>query len=340
MKIFSSTILASLFACNIVLAQEMSVEVNALGNLSLETNTIQAVNSYTGKAVMAKVAILPGQSYVFKSPIDVQQLEYIKGSGEQVQKNEAFAIIQGPEVHHFYRLFKLKKTLYQQSKALFENNQKLYQRKAISEQIWLDISNQFHEIRMEYDELTHFFDLVLSIDDEKEALTLAAPVAGIVQYSVLDALNSGNTIATFTPVQAIRLRVNLPINANQQPQFVNSEYCQLAINFTENANSGFYRTAWSEALRPECQLVLGQITSATPEYATQAYKVKQSSVFNSHGINYIFVQNKQRYEAVEVALVTAAADSYIVTSEVSLTNKNVLVSSVSAVQGILLGLGI
>ena len=80
--------------------------------------------------------------------------------------------------------------------------------------------------------------------------------------------------------------------------------------------------------------------SATPEYQADAYEIKQSSVFNWEGDNYIFIQDKQNYTAVKVSLITSHDDNYIVKSSVSLTGKNVLLSSVSAVQGILLGLGI
>ncbi|WP_412971678.1 hypothetical protein [Glaciecola sp. MF2-115] len=340
MKTLSLFILSTAFICMSAFAKDLSVDVKNLGALSLKTDTIEPVSSYSGKDAMAKVFALPGQSYVFKSPIDVQQLEYLKGSGDPVDKNEAFAIIQGPEVHHFHRLYELKKTLYMQSKALFDNNRKLYERKAISEQVWLDISVQFHETKMEYDELTHFFDLVLSVDDEKEALTLASPVAGIIQYNATNIVNSGNTIALFTPMQAIRLQINLPIDVTQKPLFVRSEYCQLEIDFTENANSPFYQTAWSKPIASVCNLVIGQMISVRPEYQTQAYKIKQSSVFNWEGLNYVFVKNEQNFSAVKVILMTSDDDSYVVKSTESLADKKVLVTSVSAVQGILLGMGL
>jgi hypothetical protein len=340
MKKLSLLILSSACICLSAFAKDLNVDVNSLGALSVKTDIIEQVSSYSGKNAMAKVTALPGQSYVFKSPIDVQQLEYLKGAGDSVDKNEAFAIIQGPEVHHFYRLFELKKALYKQSKALFDNNRKLYERKAISEQAWLDISNQFHETRMEYDELTHFFDLVLSVDNEKESLTLASPVAGIIQYNVTNMVNRENTIALFTPLQAIRLQINLPIDVTQKPLFIRSEYCQLEIDFIENADSPFYQTAWSKPIVSDCKLVMGQMISVSPEYQAQAYKIKQSSVFNWEGLNYIFIQNEQKFSAVKVTLIATDDDSYVVKSTNSLANKKVLVTSVSAVQGILLGMGL
>ncbi|GAC27391.1 hypothetical protein [Brumicola pallidula] len=346
MKTFSIFILSSAFICCSALAQNMSVDANQLGDLSLQTKAVEPVSTYTGKNIMATVAILPGQSYVFKSPINVQQIQYIKGVGSKVKKNQAFALIQGPEVHHFYMAYQMKKKLFSQAQMLFENSRKLYQRKSISEQAWLDISNQYHDTKMEFDELTHFFDLVLSFDENTDSLTLAAPIAGIIQYSLPSALDAQQTIASFAPLQAIRLKVNLPIDITQKPLFVSrdssigSDSCQLAIDFSESANAAFYQIAWTKALTNDCAFVVGQILSVTPEYQTSAYKIKQSSVFNWEGDNYIFVQDTQNYVALKVTLVTSDGDNFIVKSPASLANKRVLISSVSAVQGVLLGLGI
>ena len=341
MKILAFFTLSSLLTCHFALSQEMSVEADALGGLSVQTKSIEAISSYTGKDVLAKVTVLPGQSYIFKSPINVQQIEYLKGAGDKVSRNEPFAIIQGPEVHHFYRVFQMKKVLFEQASALFNNSKALYQRKSLSEQAWLEISNQYHDTKMEFDELTHFFDLVLSADEENDSLTLASPVAGVIQYSVLNALDIDHTIASFIPMQAIRLKVNLPFDTTQTPLYISSGNCRLGVDFTESANSAYYQSVWTKSLADECAFAIGQILSATPEYQTNAYKIKQSSVFNWEGDNFIFIQNKQNYEAVKVTLITSQDDNYIVkSSSVSLANKLALVSSVSAGQGILLGLGV
>lgn len=340
MKILSLSILSLAFICHSAFSKEMKVEREALGNLSVQTQVIEAISTYTGKEIMAQVAVLPGQSYVFKSPINVQQVQYLKGLGDTVAKNEAFAIIQGPEVHHFHHVFETQKVLFEQAQTLFNNSAKLYQRKSLSEQAWLDISNQFHDTKMKFDELTHFFDLVLSFDETQESLTLASPVAGVLQYSIGGSLDANNVIASFLPKQAIRLKLNLPIGASHTPTSVKLGNCHLDIDFIESANSAFYKVAWSKALTADCAFAVGQVLIATPEYKTNAYQVKQSAVFNLNGDNYIFIQNKQNYEAVKVTLVTSQENTYIVQSAELIDKQKVLVSSVSAVQGILLGLGI
>jgi hypothetical protein len=340
LKILTLIILSSLLINHKALAQDLSVELAALKDLSLQTQVIEQVSSFTGKEMMAQVASLPGQAYVFKSPIDVQQIQYLKGNGALLNKDQAFAIIQGPEVHHFYMAYEMKKVLFKQATAHFDNSKNLYARKSLSEQAWLDISEDYHNFKMEFDELTHFFDLVLSFDDKNDALTLGAPANGILQYSVSAALNMDGIIASFVPTQAIRLKVNTPINMTVKPSYFNSGNCQLAVDFTELADNAFHQTAWTEALREQCDFVIGQVLSARPVYETNAYKVKKSSVFNWEGGNYIFVLNNTRYEALKVTLITSQNENYILNSEASLANKTVLTSSVSAVQGMLQGLGL
>jgi hypothetical protein len=340
MKILSFVIVTSAFICQSAWAQEMSIERSALGELSAQTQVIESVSSYTGSDVLAEVAVLPRQSYVFSSPINVQQVHYLKGLGDTVKENEAFAVIKGPEVHHFYMTYKAKKVLFKQAQALFNNSKKLYQRKSLSEQAWLDISKQYQDIKMEHDELMHFIDFVRSFDEKNDALTLGSPVAGIIQYNTSNSLTVNGVIASFAPSQAVRLMVKLPINAKQKPLYVESGNCKVDIDFTENANSAFYRTAWTKAPEANCTYPIGQVLSVSPQYQLNAYKVKQSSVFNSNGDNYIFIQNKENFEAVKVTLITSEGNNYIFESEALLANKIALVSSVSAAHGILQGLGL
>lgn len=340
MKIRFLIILSSLFICHGAHAQNMTVGASALKGLDTQTQLVKRISSFRGKEMMAEVAVLPGQSYIFKSPINVQQIQYLKGNGVAIAKNKAFAVIKGPEVHHFYMAYQMKKVLFAQASKHFANSKKLYINKALSEQAWLKISNDYHLTKMEFDELSHFFELVLSFDEEQDEITLGAPIAGVLQYNFSDALDIDSIIASFVPLQAIRLKVNLPINNPLRASSFSHQNCQIAIDFTESANSAFHQTAWSKELPEQCDVFIGQVLSISPVYELSTYKVQQSSVFNWEGSNYIFIANQNKYEAVKVTLITSENAHYIMQSEVSLDNKIVLTSSVSAVQGILQGLGL
>lgn len=340
MKTLFILMLSSLVICNGAYAQTMTIESSALRDLKAQTQIVEAISSFSGKEIMAKVASLPGQSYMFKSPINVQQIEYLKGNGTVTEKNEAFAVIKGPEVHHFYTAYQMKKVLFAQASKHFVNSKELYLKKSLSEKAWLQISNDYHMTKMEFDELTHFFDLVLSFNGEQDALTLGAPIAGVIQYNIFSALDIDSIIASFVPLQAIRLNVKLPINRVLQASAFSHQNCKVTVDFTESTNSAFHQIAWTKVLPEHCDVFIGQVLSVSPVYELSAYRVKQSSVFNWEGANYIFMMNQNKYEAVQVTLITSEDEQYILQSEVSLDNKTVLISSVSAAQGILQGLGL
>lgn len=340
MKSLFVLVFTSLFICQGTNAKDMSVEINALKDLDAQTQLVEVVSTYSGKEIIALVASVPGQAYVLKSPLNIQQIEYLKGNGEVFEKGEAFAIIKGPEIHHFYMAYQTKKNLFEQANKHYANSKMLYERKSLSEQAWLKISNDYYNTKMELDELTHFFELALNFDEKNDALTLGSPIAGVLQHRFLSVLDIESVIASFAPLQSIRLKINLPIKQALPVSSFRYKSCQVDVDYTEAANSAFYQTVWTQSLPTQCDFVIGQELSALPVYRLDAYKVKQSSVFTLEGANYIFVVNQNKYQAIEVTLITSQSENYIVQSAISLANKTVLISSVSALQGILQGLGL
>jgi len=73
--------------------------------------------------------------------------------------------------------------------------------------------------------------------------------------------------------------------------------------------------------------------------ATSAFKVPKSSVFNIDRAAYILIKQGSNLQAVAVELMDSNDKVYFVDSTSDLHNKQVLSTSVAAVQGILMGLG-
>ena len=96
----------------------------------------------------------------------------------------------------------------------------------------------------------------------------------------------------------------------------------------------------SRSLPPSCRLMLGQQVLATPMVRVDdAYRVPRSAVFRLERENYVLVRDGESLLAVAVTPLAAEAGDYVLQAADVLRNAEVLVSSVSAVQGILLGLG-
>ena len=73
--------------------------------------------------------------------------------------------------------------------------------------------------------------------------------------------------------------------------------------------------------------------------ANNAYRVSKLAVFQLQRASYIWVRRGDSLAAVAVTVLGAEDESYVVRCEVSLAGQDALISSVSAVQGVLLGLG-
>jgi hypothetical protein len=95
----------------------------------------------------------------------------------------------------------------------------------------------------------------------------------------------------------------------------------------------------NEILIHQNNAMLGQHLLATPFMRAEVYQVATSAVFQWQKSSYILVRAGERLTAVEVDPVGAIGTDYLVQTKASLQDKDILVSSVSAVQGILLGLG-
>ena len=323
------------------MAAAQTVEQDALGSLELVFEPAVPVQVYPGQPVAGKVTFRKGEAFNVPSPGRVQQIEYLVEPGVTVAKGQPFAVLRGPEMHHFEISYESSQTLAAVAKRRFNSNQTLYQRKAISESQWLEISEKYYSLMLEYEHLRHFFELVVSGDNDPDALTLAAPLTGFITYDSADrAVEEGDSIAAFVPPGTIRLKVALPNAVGADVAAVRAGDCQLPIERVSAMTEGFFVQAWTRALPQSCRLMLGQQVLATPMIrSANTYRLPRSAVFQLARENYVLVRSADALSAVAVVLLGAEGNNYLMRTPLGLEQAEVLVSSVSAVQGILLGLG-
>jgi hypothetical protein len=325
-------------------ASELKINVATLGDLELSTEVIQMVEHYPGTQLKAKVEAMPGMSFTLKSPADVQQTEYLVSQGQTLKKNQPFVIIRGAEVFHFYTEYQIKKSLYKLVKSQFNSNQALHAQKVIDEQRWIDISQAYYAAQLEYEEYEHFFEHLIDVDEKQDAITLGSPIEGLFLKGSELNINAGDNIAQFVPKAAIRLKVGVPINKVDNLSYITSSNCKLEIAQIEVVSNGAYVTAWSTPLPEKCNWRMGEEVSAMPFYTASAYRVPKSAIFSWDAVQYVFVKQNNVLVSLQVNLLSSDADYYI--AQMQQTDDlrtdgtiQVLVSSVSAVQGVLLGLG-
>lgn len=342
-------LLAALTALLCLNAAADEIDLGALGELELSYMEAAAVTSYPGQSIVAAVNFRQGEAYTLTTPRAVQQIHYLVEVGERVERGQAFAELHGPEIHHFMVEVDVAKKMLASAERRFNSNKVLYEKKAIKESQWIEISKSYYAAQLEYEHLRHFSDLVITgnpkenkteVNKAESKIIIGAPISGVLDYSLQPtSLKGGDKVAAVVPESSIRLSAAVPFaTSNQLSSFVTPS-CQLAVSSVASKVQNYFVSAWSVPIEPECKLTLGQALLATPRYKTQAYKVPMSSVFEWQQATSVLIRNGEQLQVVAVALLASDGADYIVTAQQPLQNKAVLTTSVSAVQGVLLGLG-
>jgi len=317
-----------------------TVELSSLGKLRLSFKSVETVKSVSGKKLMAFVTNKVGESYVLSTPTNVQQIFYLVENGEPIKKGQIIATMKGPEVHHFVSEFQSYESLYQLTKQRLENSRSLFQKKIIDEDKWLEINKNYQATFLIYEHMRHFYELITAISEADESMQVRSPVDGIiVKPKNKVRFDEGDTIAKFVPSSAIQLELKLPVKKSKELFRLSTATCELAIASKSKVAEGAFTRVWSEPITEECGLVYGQQVIVVPHYNQKAYKIPKSAVFNHNGNDSILVKQGQGLNTVEVSLITSDGENYLVNSEKDLSQDSILMTSVSAVQGVLLGLG-
>ena len=317
-----------------------TLELAALGSLELVFERAVPVQAYPGEAVAGEVTFRNGEDFKVPSPGRVQQIAYLVEPGAAVGQGQPFAVLRGPEMHHFEISYESSKALAEGAERRFKNNKALYQRQAISESRWLEISEQYYALMLEYEHMRHFFELVAE-DNDPDALTLKAPLTGFIIYdAVTTAIAEGDTIAAFVPPDAVRVRVTLPNAISADVAALRIGECRLDIERVSAMTDGFFVKAWTLPPPASCELKLGQQVLALPMIqSASTYRLPRSAVFQLARENKVLVRRGDALTAVAVELLGTQGDNYLLRMPGSFEGADVLVSSVSAAQGIMLGLG-
>ncbi|MDQ7048692.1 MAG: hypothetical protein Q9M92_03815 [Enterobacterales bacterium] len=316
------------------------IDIQSLGKLQLNYSEIRKSVNVPANKLVARVAVKNGEAFVMTSPTNIHQIQFLVSNGEQLEKGQAVAILRGPEVHHFVTEFRAIKSLYLLSERRMKKNKKLFEKKLIEEEKWLTINKNYFSNLLEYEHMLHFYELISAIDGNTDSITVISPVSGLIKRDEsVFRFTEGDAIATFVPLDKIRLKLQVATNNLEHLNSVRFNDCQLNIENVSRVAQAAFVSVWTESVKPSCHVFLGQTLLVTPLYQINAYQINQQAIFRLDGKDQILIQNNEQLETVIVSLITRENNQYFFTSEVDLTNKKVLISSVSAVQGILLGLG-
>ena len=321
-------------------AESARVAITDLGDLELTFATVQQLDEVPGPAVQARVTHPGSAMYRIGLPRDVRRASYLVGNGEVVRAGQPFVILQGPEIHHLLLEYALLETRYEAAKDRYQRSRESYRQKALQEDQWVAIVDRYLELQLEYEHMRHFQELVQESTDNSDSITLLSPIDGRIQYrDTRERLVAGTELAGFLAAASRQLRARVPMASAADLVALVLPGCRLPLARLDHVAEGFFLTAWSEPLPADCDLPLNATVSARPLYRQAAYSVPRSAVFTRDGEAQVLVRRGDALEAVAVSLLLPVGDDYAVTADSELADTAVLVTSVSAVQGVLLGLG-
>ena len=320
-------------------ARAESIRLSDLGSLRVEFAAVVSANEFPGRPMAAQASFRPGEALSLVTPARVRQISYRHPPGTAISKGEVIARLDGPEIHHFTTEFQVLEARLAAAQRRYNSNLKLYQRQAIDEGRWIEISDAFHALQLEYEHMRHFHEL-LSPDDAVDALWLQSPADGLLHYQQSSpGLAAGGELALVIPPDALRLRVAVPLAQRQQLRALSFADCTVSVDAVSAVARDFFVEAWSAPLRGDCALLPGERLMVTPMLAAPGYLLPQGAVIQWRGEATVLVKNGDALETVAVNLLAHTGDHYFVSCNDDLAGRSVLTTSVSAVQGLLLGLG-
>ena len=248
-------------------------------------------------------------------------------------------MLSGSEVHHFRDNLAAKKALFDITKSRFDKNRELASANAITQDKWLNIAQQYYDAQLAWGHLNHFAEMFEPHEDDDMGYLLA-PSKGVFMLPEQASADTETQLGAIVNSNDIRLSALVNASEKEWVEAINTSSCSVQIEKVEDINHRFFVRVWSAPIPEGCALQLGAQVNARVQLSVSALTVSADSVFYLHGQASIFVRRASALEAVPITLIGNADNDNAVFIAEGLTNSDdVLTSSISAVQGILLGLG-
>lgn len=339
MKTFFSFFLFVALVANAT-AQSSGIALESLGRFSLNFATPQIVPAIPTPAVAGEVTYLPGNEYQLILPFRVLQQQYLVAPQSVVDANTPLVKLSGSEVHHFYEMLSAQKEIYSQAEQRYKQNLPLFESKSINQQSWQAITDHYFATKLELGHLQHAEEL-LQATEEDDTAYLISPVAGVFLPAGEQLDSEAFVYGEVVESHAMRLKVQVPSSVANRVTGLAASDCQLPVAYRERLNNGLVSRLWSASLTTstECSLAYGQAVMVTPVIEAAGLSLPASSVYFFEDQYFILVKQGAMLTPVAVEVLGRHNGQLLIAENPAISNTQVLTSSVSAVQGMLLGLG-
>lgn len=315
------------------------LEITDLGQLNLKYSSVVQVNFLALRPIKGIVTHKTGEAFQLVAPFEPQRHEFLVKNGQLVQTGVAVMSLSGSEVHHFMEQFESAKALFNLAKSRYDLNKKLFKQKSISNDKWLAISQNYYEKKIEYGHYRHFNELIHSVKSEDEVI-IKSPLDGYFLYPESESISAGELkLGQVLPKGSLRLQAYVGVDDANKLKSFGADNCSIEIDEVSKVSEGYFVKAWSKPIAESCKLLFGQTIRVVPHLATSAFQLPKSSIFTIDRAHYILLKEGRQLHTIAVDIVDSNDSFYFVDSNTDLHNKEVLSTSVAAVQGIHMGLG-
>ncbi|WP_100642420.1 hypothetical protein [Alteromonas facilis] len=318
---------------------QTSINESALGNFELTYTQVESLDEYPITAISGQIRVREGDIYSLTAPINPQQRIYLVGDGGAVTAGQRIAHLIGSEVHHFRERLDAQRLIVSQAEQRYNKNQALFKQQAISQERWQQIMAYYFEQKLMLGHLEHFAEWV-EFTDSYEEMYLLSPIAGLLRHTPISNAEDGVVLAKLVPLAQARANANVPISAASKVSALRFGNCVVDVDsFSANA-SGVTADIWSQPLNDDCGFTLGQSVELTPVVEQPIMRIPKASIYMFEGNTYVAKLEGTILTPVAVSVrARSDATNMYIEAQPLLVNARVLSSSVSALQGILMGMG-
>ncbi len=316
------------------------VPLASLGALDIEFSKVLSVETVPGPPLRGEMRARAGEAFSVALPMTASRAAFTLSPGDQVAAGDPVVWLEGPDVEHWLSEYRALTAQLEIARQRYQRNQRLYQDNVLAAEQWADIQARYFALQLQHEHMQHFYDLLPSDGISHQGVMLASPRAGSVVFdSRLDSISIGETAFSVVAPGTLRLHVEVPSQRSAELAGLSLPGCRLAVDRIDGVARNFFVSAWSEPTREGCPQRLGTLVSAIPLYYAAALVIPRDALFQWQGEPHVLVRSGDLLHAHRVVLIADTPQGYAIGSDEALADQDVLSRSVSAVQGILLGLG-
>lgn len=307
---------------------------------SLDTRYAQpeAAAVRPGERVLLEARALDGDRFIVRLPFRPNRLAPLVAAGSAVAAGQAVAEVSGPELDAWLIHARGVEARYATAKKRYRDNLTLFEQQSLPASTWADIANAYFALNAQMHQVEHTREL-LSVVSQGQA-QLIAPRGGRIEFARAGFSDDGEIdVAFITDERALRLSGFVSQNERRPPVQIAVGDCVMAVGVAEASAQRLLRRIWSVPI-PDClEVSPGVQLEGVLRYPFEGFVVPRTAVGSVNGQPGVFMERDSNLVFVPVLILSSDAKSFYISSDTDITGQRVLIESVSAVQGLLLGLG-